>query len=95
MRRKGQQIYLDEGDWCDITSIPPKERRVIFPQIPSWFFANKNKYCILWGTGEADSGVDSYNSDIDYRSQWIKDMKDQFGATNDISIILTDNLGDW
>lgn len=96
MRRKGQQIYLDEGDWCDITSIPPAERRKIFPQIPSWFGANTNEFCILFGTGAEEAiEVDAYSGNNDLRRGWIEDIKSNYEATKDISIYLTESLGDW
>ena len=96
MKRVGKQIYLDKGDWCDITSIPPEKRREIFPQIPSWFSANSSKYCILWGLGKEDSTeVDSYNSSSDFRKDWIEEVKGTFGATKDITACITIDLGDW
>lgn len=95
MRREEQQIYLDRGDWCDITSIPPKKRREIFPQIPLWFAANVNKFCILFGTGEGDDPeVDSYNGNNDLRGYWIEEVKGTFNSTKDITTLITEDIGE-
>lgn len=95
MRREGQQIYLDRGDWCDITSILPEKRRKIFPQIPSWFGANVNKFCILFGTGEGDCPeVDSYNGNNDFRRVWIREVEETFETTKDITAFITEDIGE-